>query len=606
MSQSILRNRNEIPIEFKWNQTSIYPNDQAWFEAAEKLPELIKPLEQYKGHLAEGSPILKAALTALEKAGAQLGKVLVYASLRHSVDTADGNATRMLGKASSLAGMFQAAAAFLDPELVHIGQPTLTAWMEKDAELKVYAHYADDLFRKQTHIRSADVEEILGMLAPAFTSTAETATLLTDADFQFKPARATDGKDLPVTHSTLHDILAGPDREARRTAWQNYRDLYLSHKNTLANNLNTNIQQNVFNAQARRYSSSLEASLFQNAVPVEVFHNLIQTFQRHLPVWHRYWKVRRQALGVEKLHTYDIWAPLTSQRPSIPYLKAVDLISAGLEPMGKEYVRNLRQGCLDDHWVDVYPSVGKSSVTFSSGWWGTFPFIIMSFDETLFSVSTLAHELGHSMHSYYTWKTQPLVYGDYSLFLAEVASNFHQAMLRAHLLATNNDPDFQISVIEEAMDNFHRYFFIMPTLARFELEMHQRAERGEGLIADDMIKRMAELYAEGYGSEVELDCERDGITWATFGHLYMDYYVYAYATGISGANTLSRSILSGKAGAAERYIDFLKAGRSAYPVEVLKAAGVDLTTPQPVEETFEVLEGLVDRLEALTKNRTHK
>ena len=232
-----------------------------------------------------------------------------------------------------------------------------------------------------------------------------------------------------------------------------------------------------------------------------------------------------------------MWAPLTSQRPTIPYLKAVDLISAGLEPMGRIKFRNLRQGCLEDHWVDVYPSVGKSSSTFSSGWWGTYPFIIMSYDDTLFSVSTLAHELGHWMHSYYTWKTQPLIYGDYSLFLAEVASNFHQAMLRAHLLATNSDPDFQISVIEEAMDNFHRYFFIMPTLARFELEM-QRAERGEGLIADDMIKRMAELYAEGYGSAMELDCERDGITWATFGHLYMNYYVYAYATGISGANTL--------------------------------------------------------------------
>ena len=207
------------------------------------------------------------------------------------------------------------------------------------------------------------------------------------------------------------------------------------------------------------------------------------------------------------------------------------------------------------------------------------------------------------MHSYYTWKTQPVIYSDYSLFVAEVASNFHQAMVRAHLLATNNDPDFQISVIEEAMDNFHRYFFIMPTLARFELEMHQRAERGEGLAADDMIQRMGELYAEGYGGEVEVDLQRDGITWATFGHLYQNYYVYAYATGISGANALSRGILSGKAGAAERYINFLKSGSSVYPVDVLKGAGVDLTQPQAVEDTFQVLEGLVARLEKLTAER---
>jgi oligoendopeptidase F len=227
----------------------------------------------------------------------------------------------------------------------------------------------------------------------------------------------------------------------------------------------------------------------------------------------------------------------------------------------------------------------------------------MNYDDTIFSFSTLTHELGHSMHSYFTWQNQPLIYSNYSLFVAEVASNFHQAMVRAYLLETNPDPDFQISVIEEAMDNFHRYFFIMPTLARFELEMHQRAERGEGLTADDMIARMAELYAEGYGNEVELDHERDGITWATFGHLYQDYYVYQYATGISAANALSRRILAGESGAAERYLGFLKTGSSLYPLDALKAAGVDLTTPMPVEETYKVLDGLVSRLEKLVEKR---
>ena len=599
MSQSKLRNRSEISPEFKWNSASIFDNDRAWNEACSHLPEMISKIEQIRGHLSDGPAMVKKAVTAIEEAYALLGKVLVYASLSHEVETTDQNATRMQGKAYALFGQLQSAAAFLDPELVEIGRAVLDEWIVANDFLKPYAHYIDNLFRKQAHVRSAEVEEVLGMLAPVFANTETTASMLTDADFQFPPARSTDGSTLPLTQGTLDDILASPDREARRTAWQNYMDLYLVHKNTLANNLYTSIQQDVFKSRARRYTSTLEAALFDNAVPVEVFNNLIHTFQRYLPVWHRYWKIRRKMLGVDKLHTYDVWAPLTSQNPLIPYHQAVDLISAGLAPMGEEYVQTLRRGCLEERWIDVYPSPGKSSKTFSSGFWGTHPFIVMSYDNSIFSLSTLAHELGHSMHSYYTWQNQPLIYGDYSLFLAEVASNFHQAMVRAHLLATNDDPDFQISVIEEAMNNFHRYFFIMPTLARFELEMHQRAERGEGLTADDMMACMADLYAEGYGSEVELDRERDGITWATFGHLYMNYYVYAYATGISGANALSRGILTGKENAAERYIGFLKSGSSAYPMDVLRAAGVDLSTPQPVEETFQVLESLVERLEAL-------
>jgi len=599
MTQTTERTRDEVPEQFKWNAPSVFSSDEDWEKAADQLAGLIHQVDQYHGHLVEGASLLLSALQALDDASVVLGKVYVYAGLSHYADTGDSRANRMLGRAAGLIGQLTAAAAYVEPELVQIGQEIVLRWLVEEPRLKIYDHYIQDLFRKQAHVRSAEVEELLGMLTPTFISTSNTATMLTDADFRFAPGVGADGKEVPVSQGTLDKILSSADREARRTAWNNYMDTYLAFKNTLASNLNNSIQQNVFNAQARRYGSTLEASLFQNNIPVEVFHNLIQTYQRYLPIWHRYWAARRKALGVDKLHTYDIWAPLTSKHPTIPYLQAVDWISAGLAPMGEDYVKILRTGALEQRWVDVYPSQGKSSAQFSSGVPGTFPFIFINYDDTIFSLSTLAHELGHSMHSYFTWQTQPLVYTNYSLFVAEVASNFHQAMVRGHLLATNPDPDFQISVIEEAMDNFHRYFFIMPTLARFELEMHQRVERGEGLAADDMINRMAELYAEGYGSEVELDHDRDGITWATFGHLYQDYYVYQYATGISGANALSRRILTGESGAADAYRGFLKSGSSAYPLDVLKAAGVDLTTPQAVEETYHVLEGLVSRLEKL-------
>lgn len=259
----------------------------------------------------------------------------------------------------------------------------------------------------------------------------------------------------------------------------------------------------------------------------------------------------------------------------------------------------MRAGCHEDRWVDIYPNQGKSSGAFSTGRLGTHPFIMMSYSQTIFSLSTLAHELGHSMHSYLTWQNQPYIYSDYSLFLAEVASNFHQAMVRSYLLEKVDDPKFQIVLIEEAMANFYRYFLVMPTLARFELEIHERIERGEGVTADDMIELMGDLFSEAYGDEVVLDRQRAGIAWATFGHLYADYYVYAYATGIAGANILSKRITSGQEGAVDNYLDFLKAGSSDYPLDVLKRAGVDLTNPQAVEETFALLSDMVDRLENL-------
>jgi len=267
--------------------------------------------------------------------------------------------------------------------------------------------------------------------------------------------------------------------------------------------------------------------------------------------------------------------------------------------MGKDYVSIMRNGCLEERWVDVYPNKGKRTGAFSWGAPGTHPFIMMSYTDSIFSLSTLTHELGHSMHSYLTWENQPPIYSDYSLFVAEVASNFHQAMVRDYLLKTNSDRDFQISVIEEAMANYYRYFFIMPTLARFELETHTRIENGQPLTADSMIELMADLFIEAYGDTVEVNREHLGMTWARFGHLYSDYYVYQYATGISGAQALSNRVLRGESGAVEDYLGFLKSGASDYPLDVLKKAGVDLTSSEPVEEAFAVMADYVDRLEKL-------
>jgi oligoendopeptidase F len=330
-----------------------------------------------------------------------------------------------------------------------------------------------------------------------------------------------------------------------------------------------------------------------------VFHNLIEVFKANLPTWHRYWRVRREALGYDELHVYDIQAPLTGAKPEVTYEQAVDWICEGMAPLGEDYVEALRWGCTEGRWVDRARNKGKRQGAFSSGAYDTQPFILMSYADDVFSMSTLAHELGHSMHAYMTRKTQPYVYGRYSLFVAEVASNFHQAMVREYLFRTQQDPDLQLALIEETMSNFHRYFFIMPTLARFELDMHQRVEQGAPVNARTMIDLTAELFKEGYGDEVVFDRDRIGITWAQFGHMYMNFYVYQYGTGISGAHALAARVLSGEPGAAEDYLSFLKAGGSLYPLDALQGAGVDLTTPEPVERAFAFLAEVVDRLEAL-------
>ena len=370
-------------------------------------------------------------------------------------------------------------------------------------------------------------------------------------------------------------------------------------RNAIASNYATAIKQDVFSARARRHQSTRAAALHASNVPLEVFDNLLATFERNLPTWHRYWRARASLLGLDAIEPYDLWAPLGSDPPELTYEQCVEWICEALAPLGDEYVATVRRGCLEDRWIDVYPNQGKMGGAFSAGQPGTRPFIVMSFDGTAVSLGTLAHELGHSMHSYLAWETQPQISSRYSLFVAEVASNFHQVLLRAHLLETISDRELQLAVLDEAMANFHRYFFVMPTLARFEQETHERVERGEGLTAELLDERMADLFGEAYGPDFPFDRERVGITWAQFSHLYAPFYVYQYATGISGAHALGNRVLAGEPGAAERYLDFLRAGGSGYPLDLLRAAGVDLASSEPVEEAFAVLSSLVDRLEAL-------
>jgi oligoendopeptidase F len=594
-----LPSRSEVPLEQTWDLASVFPSPADWDAACRQLIGMLPALSAFQGHLGENPQKLMEFIQLFQEAGILMGKINVYASNAYAVDTLNQETAARNGQARSLTARFGAATAFFDPELMQIGFSRLRQWLQDEPNLFFFAHYVDRLENRQTHIRSGEVEEVLAWVNDPFFAATSIYAALNNAELTFEPALASDGTPHEVGQASISALITHPDREVRRTAWENYADGYLRFKSTMAATLTATIRQDVFNARTRGYETSLHASLAPNNIPVEVFHNLIEVFKKNLPTWQRYWRLRKKLLGYETFHVYDIKAPLTSQKPVVPFHQAIEWITQGMAPLGEEYVDILRRGCLEERWVDYARNRGKREGAFSSGSMGTRPFIMMSYAEDVFSLSTLAHELGHSLHSYHSRLFQPFIYSRYSLFVAEVASNFNQAMVRTHLFETQTSPELQVSLIEEAMSNYHRYFFIMPTLARFELELHTRAEKGLPINADILIGLTAELFKEGYGNEVEFDRDRIGITWAQFGHMYMNYYVYQYATGIAGAHALVDGILSGKSGAAQRYLDFLKLGGSMYPLDALHLAGVDLTSSQPVEKAFEVLAGLVDRLEKL-------
>ena len=591
--------RSDVSREETWNLESIFPNVEAWETAYQNAGNRLAELEKYKGKLGQNPKTLLDCLKLSEEILREVGKVVVYSGLESSVDASDQDALARSGQGRGLYTRAVAVVSFIEPELMSLGMQQINTWMDDLPELAVYQHYFADLERQKAHLRSAEVEEVLAMSADPLTLFPSAYGSLTNADLEFASAKGEDGSEKEVGQSSIPDLITDPDREIRRTAWEYYADAYLENQNTIAAIQTGGFKRDVYFAKARKYESSLEASLFPVNIPQEVFHTLIEVFKENLPTWHRYWRIRKQILGYDELQVYDIKAPLTPAKPSVPYHQAVDWICEGMAPLGDEYVDTLRHGCLDGRWVDRARNKGKRQGAFSSGTYDTQPFIMMSYSDDVFSLSTLAHELGHSMHSYYTREHQPYVYGDYSLFVAEVASNFNQAMVREYLFQTQENLEIQMALIEETLSNYHRYFFIMPTLARFELEMHERVERGEPVNARLMIDLTADLFKEGYGEDVVFDRDRIGITWAQFGHLYANFYVYQYATGISGANALVSKVLKEGKKAAQEYLGFLSAGGSLYPLDALKKAGVDLTRPEPVKTAFQVLADTVDRLEKL-------
>jgi len=595
--------RKDAPIDSTWNREAVFLTWKDWEAdlkaALKELPEL----SEYNGRLKEGPGVLADWFELLGKHWQRMMILLEFAEWAQIVDSTDVAAKGYFGQAKALEGKFKGMTAFARPQLLEIGEELLD-WAEQEPRLRVYKHYLDNLLRLKAHQRNEEVEEILSMMSEPLDGVYQAATELADTDMAFRDAADSKGKVYPVYQANIDIALQDPDRERRRTAWESHSDGYLSMENTLASIYLANVKQWMILAQARGYDSVLAMKLSPTNLPLDVFHNLIDTFKKNLPTWHRYWDVKAKILGVDDLRPYDIWAPTVNNPPEIPYTQSVEWICEALKPLGDEYVSILQKGSLEGRWVDYAPNVEKRQNAASSLQVGHKPpFIYMSYDDSIIALSTLTHELGHSMHGVYTAENQPDVYNEYdsvSSTVGETPSNFHQAMTRAYLRELKaNDRIFQLSLIDEAISNYHRYFFIMPTLARFEYEVYSRAAQSQPLTAVELKHIMQELFAEGYGETMRDDPARTGITWAQFLHLYEPFYTFQYAIGISAADALAAKILAGREGMVERYIEFIRAGGSLYTMDLFEVAGVDMSTSAPVEASFKELARLVDQLEAL-------
>ena len=593
--------RSEVPVEETWALESMFASDEDWEEAFRAADVTLTSVAAYRDHVGDDAASLLGALRAVDAMEESVSRVIVFAFLRRSEDATNTRTGEMADRAVGLMTRAGAAAAFIGPEIAALSDETIASWIATLPELAPYRHAIARITRQREHIRSAEVEEVLARAGELGATPETIQSVLEDGELPLGKITDESGATVRLAQGNLHRYLDSEDRRVRQEAWERSADAYLAFRNTFAATLAGAVKRDVFYARAGRYDSALAAALAPDDVPIAVFHNLVDTVWRHFPVWQCYFRVRRRLLGLPAgdLHGYDLEAPLAKQ-PVISWDRGVELILGSLAPLGDAYVSEVRRG-MAERWTDRCANLGKGGGAFSGGTYGTEPFISMTWQDTLTSLSTLTHEIGHSMHSLLTWRHQPVTYSNYGMSAAETASNFNQALLGAYLLAESDDRDWTIAVIEERMANHMRYLFTMPILARFELAAHERVEAGEALSAQWMNETMLDCYREGYGAEVVIDSARMGITWARFPHLFSNFYVFQYGIGISAAAALAQSVLEEGEPARERYLAFLRAGGSLDPIVALREAGVDMTTPEPIERAFTLLEGYVARLEALAE-----
>lgn len=584
--------RTEISQEYKWKIEDLYATNDAWEEDFIKLQKGIEELGKFEGTLGEAAENLLALMKKSDELNQLAENVYVYANQRLHENMGDTLYQGLSGRAQMLLVQMSEAASYIEPEILAIPEEKLEEMMKEEG-LRKYETYFRRLLRRKEHILSKEMEELLAGVDEVAEGPKDTFMMFNNADIKFPVITGEDGEPVEITHGKYVKLLESQNRDVRKAAFEGLYDAYGKFKNTLAATYRANVKQAGFFAKARKYESSLKAALAGSHIPVEVYDSLIESVHAHLPALHEYVKVRKEKLGVDELHMYDLYVPMVGEADKkIPYEEAKEIVLNGLAPLGEDYLELLKKG-FNEGWIDVYENEGKRSGAYSWGAYGTHPYVLLNYQDNLNNVFTLAHEMGHALHSYHSDETQDYIYAGYKIFVAEVASTCNEALLIRYLLDHSKDDKEKAYLLNYFLEQFRSTLFRQTMFAEFEKLAHAKSEAGETLTAETLCDMYYDLNKKYFGDEIVVDKEI-ALEWSRIPHFYTPFYVYQYSTGFSAAIAVSSKILKGEPGIVEKYKKFLSSGSSLDCIDLLKICDVDMTTKEPVEEALKVFENTLE------------
>ncbi|SMF78368.1 oligoendopeptidase F [Paenibacillus uliginis N3/975] len=590
--------RSEVPTEHQWKLQDLFTDQKAWDNAYNEVQRLIKTAADFQGKLTNAESI-KQCFDLEDEVGLHTERLFVYAHMHHDEDTANPTYQALTQKAKKLSVEVGEALSFTTPEILALSEGELDKLIA-DPTLADYRFTLTEMKREKAHILSKAEEALLAQVGNMSSAPQTIFGMLNNADMKFPKIKDENGKEVELTHGSYIQFLENPNREVREAAFKAVYETYGKQKNTISATLSANVNKNIFYSRVRKYPSVLEMSLYGDNIPKEVYTNLIDTIHESLPLLHRYMNLRKKLLGVDELHMYDLFAPLVEEyKMDITYDQAKQTIKDGLHPLGEDYLKNLQDG-YDNGWIDVYENENKRTGAYSWGAYGTHPYVLLNHKDNLNSMFTLAHEMGHALHSFYSDTNLKYRDAQYTIFLAEVASTTNEALLMDYLLKKSTDPKEKMYLLTYYADQFRTTVFRQTMFAEFEKIVHERAESGESLTPQDLSDIYYDLNVKYHGKNMTVDKEI-GMEWARIPHFYNSFYVYKYATGFSAATSFSKQILEEGQPAVDRYLGFLKSGGSDFSINILKKAGVDMSSPEPIREAMSVFENVISQMEELTK-----
>lgn len=599
MNTKELKTRDQIDSKYKWNIEAMIPDESVISGELETIKKEAEAYgEDFAGRLTESADTLLAAFQERDDIWRRLEKIYVYARMRRDENNAETKYQAMADQCNSVIAAVSASMAFFTPELLSASEETILAYIDAAPGLEIYRFAICDTMRQKAHILTQTEENILAQMSEITGATNDIFTMLNNADIKFGTIIDEDGDETEVTHGNFIKFMESHDRDVRKNAYNAVYDAYKELINTIASAYNYNTKTDVVSARIRKYESARAAALSGDNIPAEVYDNLVAEVHKNLPAMHRYVELRKKLLGVDKLYMYDMYVPLIKlPETSVSFEEGLDIMRDALQPLGEEYLTKMNKG-IEEGWIDVYENKGKTSGAYSFGCYDSYPYILLNYTDTLKDVFTIIHEMGHSMHSRYTRDEQPYIYGSHSIFTAEVASTVNESLLMQHLLRTEDEKEMRKYLLNMHLEEFRTTLFRQTMFAEFEDITHKTIESGETLTAEWMCQQYEDLNAQYYGSAVEKD-DVIRYEWARIPHFYNAFYVYKYATGYSAATAISKKILTEGKPAAQDYIRFLKTGESDHPIELLKIAGVDMSSPLPVQQAMETFNQLLDEFESL-------